>query len=149
MWFLYVEWQTRWVPDTRPKPDGYGYRYGFLPVGTGTDTNFYPQPLCWRAGNCSTRPESDSLPSLSTCAGDENLSVGHRYVHRWPWMQCAGTGAGTLLPANLPELEAWCHQHAWHPPALLKLKPSILMNWIFTSALQWVLIVVVCDDDLE
>ncbi len=33
MWFLYVEWQTRRVPDTRPKPDGYGYK--FLPVGTG------------------------------------------------------------------------------------------------------------------
>jgi hypothetical protein len=43
------------------KPDGYGYE--FLPVGTGT--NFYLQPLCWRAGNCSTRPEPDPLPSLA------------------------------------------------------------------------------------
>jgi hypothetical protein len=25
-------------------------------MGTGMGTNFYPQPLCWRTGNCSTRP---------------------------------------------------------------------------------------------
>jgi hypothetical protein len=31
----------------------------------GTGTNFYPYPLCWRAGNCSTRPEPDPLPSLN------------------------------------------------------------------------------------
>jgi hypothetical protein len=60
IWFLYVEWQTPRVPDTRPKPDGYGYE--FLPTDTGI--NFYPQPLCWRAGNCSTRSEPDPLPSL-------------------------------------------------------------------------------------
>jgi hypothetical protein len=64
MWFLYVEWQTRRVPDTRPKPDGYGYGYEFLPAGTGTGTNFYPQPLCWRVGNCSTRPVA--IPNLSS-----------------------------------------------------------------------------------
>jgi hypothetical protein len=28
-------------------------------------TNFYPQPLCWWAGNCSIRPEPDPLPSLA------------------------------------------------------------------------------------
>jgi hypothetical protein len=39
MWSLYVEWQIRRVPDTRPKSDGYVYEYEFLPVGTGT--NFY------------------------------------------------------------------------------------------------------------
>jgi hypothetical protein len=38
MWFLYVEWQTRRVPDTHPKLDG--YEYEFLPVGMGM--NFYP-----------------------------------------------------------------------------------------------------------
>jgi hypothetical protein len=64
MWFLYVEWQTRQIPNTHPKPDGYGYGYEFLPVGTGTGTNFYPQTLCWRAGNYSTRPEPDPLSSL-------------------------------------------------------------------------------------
>jgi hypothetical protein len=37
---------NRWVPDTCLKPDGYGYRYEFLTVGMGTDTDFYPQPLC-------------------------------------------------------------------------------------------------------
>jgi hypothetical protein len=31
-----------------------------------TGTNFYPRPLCWRAGNCSNRPEPDPFPSLST-----------------------------------------------------------------------------------
>jgi hypothetical protein len=61
MWFLYVEWQTRWVPDTRPKPDG--YMYEFLPVGTDTGTNFYPQPLCWRTGNYSTRTRPVVIPS--------------------------------------------------------------------------------------
>jgi hypothetical protein len=30
----------------------------------GTGINFYSQRLCSRAGNCSTRPESDPLPSL-------------------------------------------------------------------------------------
>jgi hypothetical protein len=64
MWFLYVEWQTRWVSDTRQKPDGYRYGYGFLPTGIGTVMNFYPQPLCWRTGNYSIRAESDSLTSL-------------------------------------------------------------------------------------
>jgi hypothetical protein len=44
------------------KPDGYGYE--FLPVGMGMGTNFYPQPLCWQAGNFSTRSEPDPLPSL-------------------------------------------------------------------------------------
>jgi hypothetical protein len=37
---------NRWVPDTRLKPDGYGYGYKFLTVDMGTDTDFYPQPLC-------------------------------------------------------------------------------------------------------
>jgi hypothetical protein len=45
------------------KPDGYGYE--FLPTGMSTGTNFYPQPLYWRAGNCSTRSEPDPLPSLA------------------------------------------------------------------------------------
>jgi hypothetical protein len=60
MWFLYVEWQTRQVPDTRPKSDRYGYE--FLSVGGGT--NLYPQPLCWRVGNYSTQPKHDPLSSL-------------------------------------------------------------------------------------
>jgi hypothetical protein len=47
MWFLYVEWQTRRVPDTHPKSDGYAYGYEFLPAGTCTGTNFYPQALYW------------------------------------------------------------------------------------------------------
>jgi hypothetical protein len=64
-----VEWQTRRVPVTRPKPDGYGYGYKFLPAGTDMGTNFYPQPLCWRTGNCSTRPEPDPLPSLGVDSG--------------------------------------------------------------------------------
>jgi hypothetical protein len=45
-------------PDRYPMPDGYGYE--FLLVGMGT--NFYPQPLCWWAGNCSTRPVA--IPTL-------------------------------------------------------------------------------------
>jgi hypothetical protein len=43
------------------KPDEY-------PIPTrnlmGMGMNFYPQPLCWRVGNCFTRPEPDLLPSL-------------------------------------------------------------------------------------
>jgi hypothetical protein len=31
----------------------------------GTGINFYPQRLCSRTGNCSTRPEPDPLPSLA------------------------------------------------------------------------------------
>jgi hypothetical protein len=76
MWFLYVELQTRRVPDTRLKPNGYVYGYEFLPVGTGTDINFYLQPLCWRAGNCSTRPEPDPLPSLCRSHPNSNLNIG-------------------------------------------------------------------------
>jgi hypothetical protein len=34
-----MEWQTRQVLDSRPKPDGYGYE--FLPVGMRTSMNFY------------------------------------------------------------------------------------------------------------
>jgi hypothetical protein len=30
MWFLHLEWETRQVPDTRPKSDR--YRYKFLPA---------------------------------------------------------------------------------------------------------------------
>jgi hypothetical protein len=63
MWFLYVEWQIRRVPDTRLKPDGYEYEYKFLPVGM--NINFYPQPLYWWVSNCSTQPKSDPLPSLA------------------------------------------------------------------------------------
>jgi hypothetical protein len=57
--------ETRRVPDTRPKPDEYGYGYEFLPVGTGTGTNFYLQPLYWRAGNYSPQSKPDPLPSLN------------------------------------------------------------------------------------
>jgi hypothetical protein len=64
MWFLHMEWQTRRVSDTHPKPDGYGYE--FLPVDIGTDTNFYPQSLYWRVGNYSTWPEPDQLSFLLT-----------------------------------------------------------------------------------
>jgi hypothetical protein len=53
--FLHREWQTRRVLDTRPKPDGYGYEYKVLPVGTGTSMDFYLQPFFYRAGICSTR----------------------------------------------------------------------------------------------
>jgi hypothetical protein len=38
--FVYLFIDTRWVPDTRLKPGGYGY--DFLPVGTGMCTKFYP-----------------------------------------------------------------------------------------------------------
>jgi hypothetical protein len=64
MWFLYVKWQIGRVPATRPKSNEYGYE--FLPVGISTDINFYPQPLCWRADNCSIQSEPDPLPSLAT-----------------------------------------------------------------------------------
>jgi hypothetical protein len=43
MLFLHVEYQIRWVPDTHPISDGYGYEYKFLPTGIGPDTNFYAQ----------------------------------------------------------------------------------------------------------
>jgi hypothetical protein len=33
-------------------------------MGMDMGTNFYPQPLYWRVGNCSTRPKPDPLPSL-------------------------------------------------------------------------------------
>jgi hypothetical protein len=62
MWFLHVEWQTRRVPDTHPKPDAYGYE--FLPASMGTGMNLYPQPLYWRMDNYSTWSEPDLLPSL-------------------------------------------------------------------------------------
>jgi hypothetical protein len=64
MWFLYVEWQTRQVSDTRPKPDGYRYGYEFLPAGTGMGTNFYSQSLYWRMNNCSTWYKPNPLSSL-------------------------------------------------------------------------------------
>jgi hypothetical protein len=51
---------TRYPPETRRV----WYRYEFLPVGMGMGINFYLQRLCSRAGNCSTRPEPDPLPSL-------------------------------------------------------------------------------------
>jgi hypothetical protein len=57
-----VKWQIRRVSDTRPKSDGYGYE--FLPTDIGMCMTFYPQSLCWRAGNCSTWPEPDPLPSV-------------------------------------------------------------------------------------
>jgi hypothetical protein len=38
--FVYLFIDTRWIPDTRLKPSGYGY--DFLPVGTGMCTKFYP-----------------------------------------------------------------------------------------------------------
>jgi hypothetical protein len=38
-WSFFYNCQTRRVPDTHPKPDGYGYK--FLPVGMGTGMNFY------------------------------------------------------------------------------------------------------------
>jgi hypothetical protein len=40
--FLYMLWETQWVPKTRPKPDGYGHGYKILPVAMSMSTNFYP-----------------------------------------------------------------------------------------------------------
>jgi hypothetical protein len=51
--------------DTHLKPDQYGYEYEFLPVGTCTSINFYPQPIYWRTSNCSIGPELNPLQSLS------------------------------------------------------------------------------------
>jgi hypothetical protein len=59
-----VEWQTRRIPDTRLKSDGYRYRYEFLSTDTGTDINFYLQPLYWQTDNWSTRFKPDPFPSL-------------------------------------------------------------------------------------
>jgi hypothetical protein len=53
------------------KPDGYGYE--FLPVGMGT--NFYPQPLCWRAGNYSTRPVAIPILIQKITAVGSHLSA--------------------------------------------------------------------------
>jgi hypothetical protein len=50
-------------PDTRLKPDRYECGYKYLPVGTGVE--FYPQPLCYQASICSTRPEPNLLPSVT------------------------------------------------------------------------------------
>jgi hypothetical protein len=62
IYFLHMEWWTRQVPDTRLKPDGFGYQ--FLPVGMGTCMKFYPQLIGWQEDICSTHPEPDPLPSL-------------------------------------------------------------------------------------
>jgi hypothetical protein len=62
-------------PDGYPKPDGYGYEYEFLPVGTGI--NFYPQPIYWWTGNYSTRSKPDPLPSL-TRTPDWPLCLAYR-----------------------------------------------------------------------
>jgi hypothetical protein len=39
---IFLNDQTRWVPDTCPKLDGYGYRYEFLPIDTGMCMNLHP-----------------------------------------------------------------------------------------------------------
>jgi hypothetical protein len=39
---LFFNYHTRRVPDTHLKPDGYGYRYEILPMGTDICMNFYP-----------------------------------------------------------------------------------------------------------
>jgi hypothetical protein len=100
MWFLYVEWQTRRVPDTRPKPDGYGYMYEFLPTGKGTDINFYPQHLFWRTDNYSTWSQSNPLSSLLLlyywylCSLSRTLSLIDRQREKVP--------RGLLLPRRRP-----------------------------------------------
>jgi hypothetical protein len=86
MWFLYVEWQIQRVPDTRPKPDGYGYE--FLPTGMGTDINFYQQALCWRMSNCSTRSKSDPLPSLLSAITLDEWPRGHTSCFIDMWLTC-------------------------------------------------------------
>jgi hypothetical protein len=131
-----VKWQTRRVPDTRPKPDGYGYGYEFLPTGTGMSTNFYPQPLCWRAGNCSTRPEPDPLPSLldhyrfnvlhawcgdsggknnfdlTALCGMPSVSVGNRSAY------VSWDGVHHTEPANHFIADGWLRGPYVHPPML-------------------------------
>jgi hypothetical protein len=102
MLFLHVEWQTRWVPDTRSKPDGYVYK--FLPTGTGMGTNFYLYPLCCLVGNFSTRPIA--IPSGTRGGGGgvgrgvlalgcRGLGIGGRW---WCWgpggITTAGGGSG-------------------------------------------------------
>jgi hypothetical protein len=107
MWFLYVKWQIRRVPDTRLKPNGYGYEYEFLPAGMSTGTNFYPQPLYWRAGNCSTRPKPDSLPSLFACVGKAHYPDGSKEVWIRSWRRhdlCSCAPSPQLLEAWLPLL---------------------------------------------
>jgi hypothetical protein len=39
---LHVKWQTRRVPNTRLKPDGYMYKYEFSPRGYGYGYEFIP-----------------------------------------------------------------------------------------------------------
>jgi hypothetical protein len=73
--FFELKLYTRRVPDTRLKPGGYEYRYEFLPVSMSISMNFYPQPLCWWAGNYSIRPEPDPLPTLYTHTTTPALAV--------------------------------------------------------------------------
>jgi hypothetical protein len=54
----------RRISETRPKSDGHGHGYKFLPVGTGAGGYWY-QPRIWlRTDICNIRSESDPLTSL-------------------------------------------------------------------------------------
>jgi hypothetical protein len=68
---LFLNCQTRQVPDNHPKHGGYGYVYEFLSVNMGICMNFYTWSFCWRADNCSTRHELNLLPSLGALASEE------------------------------------------------------------------------------
>jgi hypothetical protein len=84
MWFLHVEWQTRRVPNTRPKTAGYGYVYEFLPIGMGTITNFYAQHLYWWTSNYSTRPVA--IPrAVKRVSTGKKLTLGRQQCHTVTW----------------------------------------------------------------
>src|SRR5438128_3510794 len=80
------------VPETRPKPDGFGCGFQILPAGLVAGG--FEQ--CWRvwsrAGFLSTRPEPDPLPSL----------VVFRHVH-------VGASAGAVAAAAIrsPARPGW------------------------------------------
>jgi hypothetical protein len=75
----------RWISETRPKSDGHGHGYKFLPAGTVAG-GYWLQLWIWlRPDICNIRSESDPFPSL--------LRTECRHPHyRW----C------TVLPASAP-----------------------------------------------
>jgi hypothetical protein len=71
-----------------------GYKYKFLPTGTSMGMNFYPQPLCGRMGNCSTRPVA--IPTLNS----GQRTAGRR--PRTPAPRKRGRGCGGAYPGRPP-----------------------------------------------
>jgi hypothetical protein len=78
-----VEWQTRRVPDTRPKPDGYRYGYGFLPAGMSMGTNFYPATPLLTGGELlyPTRIRAVVIPTYDNEKLIDNISQPHSIRH--------------------------------------------------------------------